>query len=151
MNKIKKGFTLIELLIVVAIIGILATVVILNVANARQKAQTAKAKEDTNQVLKAVMACTADGGTIIATKADDGYADFTAAKGHAICENSEANVTSNYPAGTPSDKWEYELKLDDDPAGRIDAATNVATVDGKLEKITCMTGGCTYSTEELPE
>jgi type IV pilus assembly protein PilE len=44
MNKFKKGFTLIELLIVIAIIGILSTIVLSSLSNSRSKAYDAQVK-----------------------------------------------------------------------------------------------------------
>lgn len=49
-QKKSKGFTLIELLVVIAIIGILAAIVLVSLAGARQRAQAARVISDLNQI-----------------------------------------------------------------------------------------------------
>lgn len=46
MNKRKNGFTLLELMVVIVIIGLLSTVVVLNVLPSRDQALVEKAKAD---------------------------------------------------------------------------------------------------------
>jgi general secretion pathway protein G len=46
MGRIRNGFTLVELMVVIVIIGLLATVVIINVLPAMDKGATTKAKAD---------------------------------------------------------------------------------------------------------
>ena len=54
MNKLKKGFTLIELMAVLVILGILATIVVVNVAPVFQRANIEKIKADMAQTEKAL-------------------------------------------------------------------------------------------------
>jgi prepilin-type N-terminal cleavage/methylation domain-containing protein len=49
----KKGFTLIELMIVIAIVGILSSVIIINLNSARQKATDANTKIELSSVRRA--------------------------------------------------------------------------------------------------
>ncbi len=50
MRTNKKGFTLIELLVVVSIIGLLASVILASLNNARGKARDARRKSDIHQI-----------------------------------------------------------------------------------------------------
>lgn len=51
LHKHSKGFTLIEILLVVAIIGIIASITITQVANSRQRAKDAKIKQNVSNIL----------------------------------------------------------------------------------------------------
>jgi prepilin-type N-terminal cleavage/methylation domain-containing protein len=57
-----KGFTLIELLIVVAIIGILASIIFVNLTGARKKAMDAAALAFGTQLSMVIQMCDLDGG-----------------------------------------------------------------------------------------
>lgn len=53
-NPISRGFTLIELLVVIAILGILTTLLISNVAGARERARDAERKSDLKEIKNAL-------------------------------------------------------------------------------------------------
>src|ERR1035437_6751662 len=62
-QNIKKGFTLIELLIVIAIIGVLATLLMVNFVGVRQRARDAQRKSDLRQVQSALEIYRSDNGS----------------------------------------------------------------------------------------
>ena len=65
MKKIRNGFTLIELLIVIAIIGILASVVLVNLNSSRIKARYAKIYSEMQAINSAMSHCRLGGGSLL--------------------------------------------------------------------------------------
>lgn len=62
-RKTNSGFTLIELLLVIAIIGVLATFVIVNVLNVKERVRDAQRKSDLSQIQSALFLYKTDMGT----------------------------------------------------------------------------------------
>lgn len=63
MSLNKKGFTLIELLVVIAIIGVLSTLAVIALGNARTKARDSKRMSDLKQISSALELYYADNST----------------------------------------------------------------------------------------
>ncbi len=55
MKNEQKSFTLIELLVVIALIGLLAAIVLVSLAGARERAKRARADAELNQIKKAII------------------------------------------------------------------------------------------------
>lgn len=72
----KKGFTLIELLVVIAIIGLLSSLAIISLNNARQKAYDTQVTSDLNQIRTAAEIFYGDNGTYTGFGADASFTKF---------------------------------------------------------------------------
>lgn len=103
-SKNKKGFTLIELLIVIAIIGVLSSLLMVNFIGVRQRARDAQRKTDLRQVQSALEMYRADVGRYIT--ADDFNSvdtDCIGSNGSAFdCDEATATIYMQEIPGDPS-------------------------------------------------
>ncbi|TRO95546.1 type II secretion system protein GspG [Glycocaulis profundi] len=98
----EEGFTLVELMVVVVIIGLLATVVVLNVLPSQDRARIEKARADIGRIEQALEMFRLDMGRYPTT--DEGLDAL-------VLPPSDPRLSANYPEGG------YINRLPDDPWG----------------------------------
>jgi type II secretion system protein G len=129
MNKKQKGFTLIELLVVIAIIGLLSTLAVVALNNARQKSRDAKRVADVKQIQTAL----------------ELYYNDNSDYPNAVSAGGAIGATTTYMAVVPT--------APTPPAGnaytytRTGAGTYtiVYSLEGSVQGITCTSSPCTHT------
>jgi general secretion pathway protein G len=129
----RKGFTLIELLVVIAIIGLLSTLAVVAMSNARQKARDAKRVSDIKQIQSALDLYATD---------TNGYPKVAAAvklgeDASGKCLNASglttAGCTSAYMAQIPSNPTPGGASYTYNGAGTCDTTCTGYEITFKLE------------------
>jgi len=126
----KKGFTLIEMLVVVAIIGLLATVVMVALGPQRKTARITAMQASMRSLNTAMQLCVQDGVVLTAPAA-----------GSVVCASGDGSLTK-YGTLPTTGTWSY---LYSDLDATTDGTFSIsATGDGVI--ITCTQSGCATKT-----
>lgn len=137
MKKEIKGFTLIELLVVIAIIGLLSTMAVVALNNARQKARDAKRVSDVKQIQTALELFYNDASSY-PTSANVAQGDPIEYSGTTYMAIVPSNPTPNgqdYTYAAVGSAWpdytSYSLTYElEGRTGDIDPGINTATPSG---------------------
>lgn len=119
---LKNAFTLIELLIVIAIIGLLASIVLVATNNARAKARYAKVQEDFHTIRNAAEGVASASGAYPA----DGW------PGSLPTDMSTYNYLTKWPA-PPCPNWVYDWQNLDSSGASVGTGVNGYVIGTSLE------------------
>lgn len=130
----KKGFTLIELLIVIAIIGILASIVLVSLNSARQKAKDASVKSSISSTTPGAILCM-DDNLNLETWTDDQEG------GGSMCGTGAEASEAQWPRLDPSGQWDAisDADVSDGSFGYT------ATYSNDTCTATCTQTGCSFT------
>ena len=150
--KKQKGFTLIELLVVIAIIGLLSTLAVVSLNNARAKARDAKRVSDVKQlstVIEMVAANSSSGGyDVLPAECDNAgdlttvcgdpwqevdWSDFADPSGTLACSTA-TNAICAYTMGIDNAGGSYEICFYlEDGAGGLGSGLNRVVNGGVID------------------
>ncbi len=107
MKARRQGFTLIELLIVIAIIGILASVVLVSLNSAKKKAVSARKKSELSSIFKAVQLYYIDKGVAPSNPRPGRWSVIGTRSGEALRELVTEGYVSDLPRSPDSRPYYY--------------------------------------------
>lgn len=150
----KKAFTLVELLIVIAIIGILATLVLTNLTGARERARDARRKVDLDSIAKSLRLYYNDNQSFPTANAFQINAcspspcawgsAFTSTNGQTAYMNS----LPTDPSSTVGSPVTYKYYSTGDTFALVATLENASDTSITTSQATCTGFGITYSTKD---